>query len=418
LARWINDLEFSSRAAEWLLELINQKPEDKWPFRATRFANNCKLMKTINRPASLILAFVLVTGAVGRVNSQAVDPAQPLAAVQEKLLSKGPNGEEPSPASSVSLTTEEVERIRGLKAKAAIVMHYTQSDWSQAQVAGLRSQFDKMGIALLAVTDAGFNADKQVADIEMVLAQNPQIIVSIPTDSVTTAVAYKMASQKGVKLVFMDNVPQGFEVGKDYVSVVSADNYGNGVVSAHLMAKALQSSGEIGLVYYAADFFVTRQRYDAFKKTIAEDYPGIKIVAEQGIREPYFFDDASKAATAMLSADRNLKGIWAVWDLPAEGVISAARALGRRDLVITTIDLGLNVAVDMAQNGMVKGVGAQRPYDQGVTEALLAGYGLLGKPAPAYVALPALPVIRENLLDAWKTVYHTEAPASIKNIMK
>jgi ribose transport system substrate-binding protein len=98
--------------------------------------------------------------------------------------------------------------------------------------------------------------------------------------------------------------------------------------------------------------------------------------------------------------------------------MSAAQILGRRDLVITTIDLGLNVAVDLAQNGLVKGVGAQRPYDQGVTEALLAGYGLLGKPAPAYVALPALPVTRENLLDAWKNVYHTEAPASVRDRMK
>jgi ribose transport system substrate-binding protein len=375
-------------------------------------------MKTINSLASPILAFVLVTGAVARVDGQAVDPAQALAGVQEKILSKGPNGEEPSPASSVSLTTEEVERIRGFKAKAAIVMHYTQSDWSQAQVAGLRSQFDKMGIGVVAVTDAGFRAEKQVADIEMVLAQNPQIIVSIPTDSVTTAVGFRKASQKGVKLVFMDNVPQGFEVGKDYVSVVSADNYGNGVVSAHLMAKALHSNGEIGLVYYAADFFVTRQRYDAFKKTITDDYPGIQIVVEQGIREPDFFGDASKVALSMLAANRNLNGIWAVWDLPAGGVMSAAQILGRRDLVITTIDLGLNVAVDMAQNGLVKGVGAQLPYDQGVTEALLAGYGLLGKPAPAYVALPALPVTRENLLDAWKTVYHTAAPASVRDRMK
>ena len=44
--------------------------------------------------------------------------------------------------------------------------------------------------------------------------------------------------------------------------------------------------------------------------------------------------------------------------------------------------------------------------------------GLLGKPAPAYVALPALPVTRENLLDAWKTIYHTEAPVSVKERMK
>jgi ribose transport system substrate-binding protein len=375
-------------------------------------------MKTINCLASRFLALVLITGLVGRVHSEDVDPDRALATIQSKILSKGPNGEEPSPASSVSLTAEELEKIRGLKAQAAIVMHYTRNDWSQAQVAGLRSQFDKMGIGVIAVTDAGFRAEKQAADIELVLAQNPQIIASIPTDSVTTAVAYKKASQKGVKLVFMDNVPNGFEAGKDYVSVVSADNYGNGVASAHLMAKALHSHGEIGLVYYAADFFVTRQRYEAFKRTITDDYPGIKIVAEQGIREPDFFDDASKAALSMLTANRNLDGIWAVWDLPAEGVMSAAQMVGRRDLVITTVDLGLNVAVDMAQDGLIKGVGAQLPYDQGVIEALLAGYGLIGKPAPAYVALHALPVTRDNLLEAWKTVYHTEAPASIKDRMK
>jgi ribose transport system substrate-binding protein len=333
-------------------------------------------------------------------------------------LSKGPNGEEPAPASSVSLSPEEIEKIRGLKAKAAIVLHYSRNDWSEAQVAGLKSQFDKMGIEVTAVTDAGFIAERQVANIESVLMQKPQIIVSIPTDAVFTAAAYKKASQQGVKLVFMDNVPQGFEPGKDYVSVVSADNYGNGVASAHLMAKALQSKGEIGLVYHAADFFVTRQRYDAFKKTITENYPDIRIVAEQGIREPDFYGDADRAAYVMLTANQNLSGIWAVWDVPAEGVIAAARTAGKEHLVITTVDLGLNVAVDMAQNGLVKGLGAQRPYDQGIVEALLAGYGLLGKPAPAYVALPALPVTRENLLEAWKTVYHTEAPGSVENRMK
>jgi ribose transport system substrate-binding protein len=377
-----------------------------------------ELMRTINDLTAPILAIVLVTSLVGDVNCQTVDPAKELVALQEKTLSKGPSGEEPAPASSVSLSAEEIERIRGLKAKAAIVMHYMRNDWSQAQVAGLTSQFDKMGIEVIAVTDAGFRSQKQVADIQMVLAQNPQIIVSIPTDSISTAAAYRSASEKGVKLVFMDNIPQGFDAGKDYVSVVSADNYGNGVASAHLMAKFLKGTGKIGLIYHAADFFVTRQRYDAFKKTIAEYYPGIEIVAEQGIREPDFYGDAERAASIMLTTNQNLNGIWAVWDLLAEGVTSAARVAGRDDLVITTIDLGLNIAVEMAGNGLVKGLGAQLPYDQGVTEALLAGYGLLGKTAPAYVALPALPVTRENLLDAWKTVYHTEAPASIKDRMK
>ena len=51
-------------------------------------------------------------------------------------------------------------------------------------------------------------------------------------------------------------------------------------------------------------------------------------------------------------------------------------------------------------------------------EALLAGYALLGKTAPAYVALPALAVTRDNLLASWKTVYSAEAPAAVKSSMK
>lgn len=364
-------------------------------------------------------AFVcaLAFGFVGSAKSE-VDTAKALADVEKTPLSKGPNGETPSPASSVTLTPEEITKIQGLKAKAAIVMHYAGNDWALAQIAGLKAQFAKMGIDVIAVTDAGFKPEKQVADIETILAQKPQIIVSIPTDPVSTASAYKKAADQGVKLVFMDNVPKGFEAGKEYISVVSADNYGNGVVAALLMAKFLKGKGQIGLVFHAADFFVTRQRYDGFKKTITDNYPGIKIAAEQGIGGPDFSGDGDKATSALLTSHRNLNGIWAVWDVPAEGAISAARSAGKDDLVITTCDLGLNVAIDMAQNGFIKGLGAQRPYDQGVTEALLAGYGLLGKQAPPYVALPALAVTRDNLLEAWKEVYHSEAPDTVKKSMK
>ena len=41
-----------------------------------------------------------------------------------------------------------------------------------------------------------------------------------------------------------------------------------------------------------------------------------------------------------------------------------------------------------------------------MTEAKLAADALIGKPAPAYVALPAAPITRDTLLDAWKEIYH------------
>ncbi|MDF2758488.1 MAG: sugar transporter substrate-binding protein [Thermomicrobiales bacterium] len=346
----------------------------------------------------------------------AASGAESLAQMEGRVFSTGPQGESPTAASEVLLSEEELAEIQGMGATAAIVMHYSGDDWSAAQIAGLRDQFGKMGIEVIAETDADFQAQTQVSDIETVLARNPSIIVSIPTDPVATASAYRQAAEQGVKIVFMDNVPQGFTPGEDYVSVVSADNYGNGIASAHLMAEALGGEGQVGIVFHAADFFVTRQRYDAFKATIEENYPNIEITEEQGIAGPDFASQADQAASAMLTRNAELNGIWAVWDVPAEGVINAIRTAGREnDVVVTTIDLGQNVAISLAQGGIVKGLGAQRPFDQGVTEAMLAGYGLLGKEAPPFVALPALPVTRENVLEAWQEVYHQDPPQALQD---
>jgi ribose transport system substrate-binding protein len=353
-------------------------------------------------------------GGAAKASPVAAKAKAALAALDGKVLSTGPNGEQPSPAADITLTDDELTKIKDRKLSAAIVMHYGGNDWSTAQVDGLKSEFKRLGIKVLATTDANFKPEKQVSDIDTVLARKPQIIVSIPTDPVATASAYRKAAAAGVKLVFMDNVPKGFKPGKDYVSVVSADNYGNGVASAHLMAEKLDGKGKIGIVFHAADFFVTKQRYEAFKKTIASDYPDIQIAAEKGIGGPDFAGDAEKAASAMLTQNPDLNGIWAVWDVPAEGVLAAARAAGRDDLAITTIDLGQNVAIDIAKKGLVFGLGAQRPFDQGVTEARLAAYGILGKEAPPYVAVNALPVTGANLADAWQTVYHQGLPDKVK----
>lgn len=341
-----------------------------------------------------------------------------LAALKGQVLAKGPHGEDPQPASVADLTDAEVAQVNTLGATAAIVMHYGGNDWANAQIAGLKARFAELGIEVVAVTDANFDAGQQVSDIETVMAKTPDIIVSIPTDPVATATAYKQAADARIKLVFMDNAPKGLQAGTDYVSVVSSDNYGNGVVSAHLMAKALNGKGKIALIYHEADFFVTQQRYEGFKTTIKSDYPDIQIVDERGIAGPDFAGDAQKVTDALLTKNPDLAGIWAVWDVPAEGVMAAARSAGRSDLKIATQDLGTNVAIALAQNDMVVGLGAQLPYDQGTTEANLAAGALIGKSAPPYVAVSALPVDHANVLEAWKTVYHVDAPANLTSSFK
>ncbi len=358
-------------------------------------------------PASQVAASAAAAGCNADANLAAAE--------QAGVLAKGPHGESAQPASSVTLSADELAKVKSMHASAAIVFHYTGDDWTGAQQAGLTYEFGQLGIKIVAVTSANFSAATQVSNIETVMALKPNIIVSIPVDPVATANAYKQAAAAGIKLVFMDNVPNGMTAGKDYIADVSADNPGNGVVSAHLMAKALGCKGKIGLIYHDADFFVTKQRYEGFKSTIQQYYPSIQIIDEKGVTGPDFAGQAQADANAMLTQHPDLNGIWAVWDVPAEGVMAAAKNAGRNDLVITTEDLGKNVAISLAQNGLIKGLGAQRPFDQGVTEAKLAAYGLLGKTAPAYVALPALAVSHDNVLQAWQQVYHVPAPAEVQS---
>jgi len=331
------------------------------------------------------------------------------------VMSTGPHGEQATAASVLSLTDAELTKLKNGKYRVAICFHYSGDDWSAAQEKGLRDQFAELGIQVVAVTAAQFNAAQQKADIETVLALNPHAIVSIPVDAVSSESVFKEAARKGVKLVFMDNVPNNMRAGVDYVSVVSADNYGNGVAAAEIMGEKLGGRGKIAILYHDADFFVTNQRDNAFRKTIKEKFPGITIVEEAG------FTDINAGATiggALITKYPDLNGIYATWDVPAEGVVSALRANNKTNIIVTTIDLGNNVALMLAQDNIVKGLGAQRPYDQGRAEAILVGYALLGKQAPAYIALPALKVTHDNVLEAYKEVYYVDAPAEIRNAFR
>lgn len=330
------------------------------------------------------------------------------------VVGLGPYGETSADASTIKLTDDEVDQIRSMGAKAAVVMHFSGDSWSNAQVDAIKAEFDKLGIKIVAQTDAQADPAKQFSDIETALAADPDVIVSIPSlDTTALAPAYRKAVEQGVKLVFMENPAKDFVAGKDYVSVVAMDNYGAGVLGAHQMARALCGKGEVAAVFHAAEAPTNVLRIQGFEDTIKADYPDIKIVESQGLLGPDWKGETSKNVDAWLTKHPDLAGVWCFFDAPCEGAIDSARSAGRDDFVVTTVDLGSNVALDMAQNGFTHGIAAAQPYDQGTTEAILAGYALLGKEAPAFVELPAVPVSRDTLEQSWQDIYHVELPEQI-----
>jgi ribose transport system substrate-binding protein len=319
-----------------------------------------------------------------------------------------PEGAPASTADIFTFTDEDIAKLKDGKFTAGLVMHTMDAGWPALQVAGITNTLNEFGIEVVATTDAKFQPGQQISDLEQMIARAPDVIFSIPIDPQSQSSAYKKAAAAGIKLVFMDNVPVDMTPGTDYVTVVASDNEKNAYFAAQELVAAIGGEGQVGVITLVYDYYYSVAARKAGALKAFAEHPGINV-AEVGT-----FDSPEKAygvATAMMTANPDLKGVFVAWDTPAQQVVAAAKTLGR-DLIITTNDIAQDSALNVAR-GEILAIGAQQPYDQGVAEAKAAAYALLGKDVPPYISVPTLRVKKANLLSALEQVTKEPAPASV-----
>lgn len=321
---------------------------------------------------------------------------------------KGPHGEAATPAASVTLTPEQEAKVKDGKFTAALSWH-TTSDWSAAVGNGAKDEFARLGIEVVAETDAGFDAARQKSDIETILAKKPSVIVSLPVDPETAPEAYRPALAAGTKLMFVDNAPKGFVHGTDYIAISSADLVQMGTKAGQALAEKLSKKGKVGYIFHDADFYVTNQRDRAFKATI-ESFPDMKIVAEQGLADPARAEDIGNAFVAQ---NPDLDAIYVTWAEPAELVLAALRNAGNKHTSIVTLDLSEPLALDMVRGGNVAAIVADEAYAIGTTAARAAALGLIGETVPPFLAVDAIAVTGDSVKEGWNRSLHRDPPASL-----
>ena len=306
------------------------------------------------------------------------------------------------------LTDAECEAAKAKGFTIGVVMQTMNIQWSTEQVRGITDGAARCGAKIAAVTNPDFTVEKQIAQIDDMIQLKPDAIISIPVDDVATAASYKKVQQAGIKLVMMDNVPQGLKHGADYVTVVSSDSQGLGAVTAAILDKYLPQKAEVGIVWFGISFYVTNERTKGFKEWMAKNRPDV-VLKEAPFLNP---SDAGKVTESFLTANPNIAGLFTEWSGPGLDSAAAARAQGK-DIPGVTINLEGDVAIELAKGGMIKGLASQTPYDQGVTEANAAMKSLLGAELPPFLAYGAVPVIQNNVLEAWDTVFHQPVPAEL-----
>lgn len=325
----------------------------------------------------------------------------------------GPHGERAVPADQLQLTEANAAEARARRFSVAVVLHTTTSDWSKQELAGIAATLGLYSAAIVEVIDCNFDVELQIAALTRLAREPVDAVISIPIGNARVAAAHRALTQSGRKLVLLDNAPTGMLPGTDYASVVSTDNFGLGQSCASMLSAHIPLNGAAGILGYGIDFFATHEREIAFRKWMGIHRPDVTLVRERFAE----LEGAGPAALAMVEKTCGLSGIFAVWDVPAMKAVLALAQQGF-DIPVTTVDLGNDVALDMARHGMIKGVGAQMPHDQGSAAARVTLAALLGLPVPPWVALAGREVTPFDVVEAYQVIWHLPAPRAIIEAMR
>lgn len=333
-----------------------------------------------------------------------------------QVIGRGPFGEMAVHPEVLELTDAEVEQVRSGNYSAAICFHYSGNAWARLHEKGIKDEFDRLGIKVLAVTDAHFNPELQIRQHESLLSMEPDIIISIPTDEIKTSDSYKKIVESKVKLVLITNVPRGL-THKDYVTCVSVNEIENGQICGRILGEYLSKNGKnrVGIIKHGAPFFATRQRDSAAEQVIRDEFPNLDIIAKvEFLKENMAYETCYN----MVKAHPEIEGIYVSWDGPAIKVVNALYDLNREDIAVVTSDLDFEVAMNMAKGGIIKGISSQRPYEQGRSMALAAANALIQKEVPPFIGVQPYCVTRNNLLKAWQDIIKENPPVKLVNALR
>lgn len=242
----------------------------------------------------------------------------------------------------------------------------------------------------LIVTDGQNSAAKQVADIETLIARNPDVLIVSPLIESALTPVVKMAMDMGIPVVTLDR-----RVNTEVTCHIGAKNYPMGVKAAEFIAEALNGKGNIIEIQGTAGASATVERNKGFRDTIAK-YPDMKIIATQYcdyVREP-----AMKFMEDMLQRfpKGQIQAVYSHNDAMALAAIEAIKSAGRMDeiKVITGMD-GENLAFDSIKKGELT---ATITYPYCAPEGIIYAYKIAkGEEVPKEVVLEGKLVTIENV---------------------
>jgi ribose transport system substrate-binding protein len=234
--------------------------------------------------------------------------------------------------------------------------------------------------------------DEQIKVVENFISQGVDGIILAPLDDQALVPVLNDAKARKIPVVIFDSGVKW----NDYVSFVATDNFKAGALGAERLGSLLGVKGDVILLRYAEGSASTMERESGFLTTLAQKYPGIRVVSSNQYGGATT-ETANTASENLLSTFRDVQGIFTPNESTTFGMLLALDAAGRTGKQkFVGFDASAKLVEALGQ-GKLDGLVLQNPMRMGelAVNALLDS--LEGKPVERRIDTGEYMVTRENM---------------------
>lgn len=242
------------------------------------------------------------------------------------------------------------------KIKIGYDIYFLGNSWSVQLAEEFKYAVQKYGDEIEVVyVDSQGDADKQVANLEDLIAQNVDVIITTPWSSAAPIPVIRDARAEGIKVVLLAATIDS----DDYDCLVTCDETEFGRAGAQWLADQLGGKGDIICLNGISGLSTSEQRWQGAQEVFAK-YPDIKVLASPDAKWDYA---EGKIVTAdLLAAYAKVDGVWSQGGAMTLGAIEAFQAANRPLVPMTGEDNnGYLKAWQNLQSAGMKGIACAKP---------------------------------------------------------
>ncbi|MDH5765017.1 MAG: substrate-binding domain-containing protein [Gammaproteobacteria bacterium] len=277
--------------------------------------------------------------------------------------------------------------------KAKYVVAYAQdtmtNDWRAAQVQQLEEGFAKYPGIKFIFTDANGSTAKQVQDIEDLVYQKVDVLMTSPRDMNLMTPVISKTYKSGIPVVLVTRRISN----DDFTSFVAPDDRDIARQAARYIAKKLNGKGRVFMLQGVPTATTAIMRTEGFLEEIKK-YPGIKVVAIKTAN--YLRSDAVKVTDELIASGIEFDALYAQSDSMASGARLAMVKSGINpvDKIIVGIDY-----ISEAKKAIIEGhQSASFLYPTSASQAVQVVLKILNnKKVPRHVRVDSRIITKNNV---------------------